>query len=41
MPYKISCFAVTATALIAKQIAMDRKEELGGGKAQESQVGTC
>lgn len=40
MPYKTSCFALTATAFIVKQMTMDKKERPGGEKGQDSQVGT-
>lgn len=41
MPYSTSFLALTATALIAKQMTMDRKEVPGGEKGQDRQVGTC
>lgn len=46
MPYNTSCFALIATALIAKQMTMDTKEGPGEEKGQDRQkkvrqVGTC
>lgn len=40
MPSKTSCFALTATAFLAKQMTMDKKGKTGGEKGQDSQVGT-
>lgn len=39
MPYRTSCFALTATALIAKQMTRDRKEGPGGKKVKTDSQG--